>query len=113
MLARRIAANIAKLPGFFLSEHLELFLWLLLPGGMPHPERMRGNTPHIVELVVGRHGLDVGLGRWIMHFHSSRHIKPRHGRIIFGVGKVYYRWCFTDLPTARTFIEQFGGKALS
>ena len=42
---RRIAANIAKLPGFFLSEHLELFLWLLLPGGMPHPERMRGNTP--------------------------------------------------------------------
>jgi hypothetical protein len=24
-------------------------------------------------------------------------------------GKTYYRWCFSDLPTARAFIEQFGG----
>jgi hypothetical protein len=48
--------------------------------------------PHIVELAVGKVGLDVELARRIMHFHISRHIKPRHGRIIFGVSKVYYRW---------------------
>ena len=35
--------------------------------------------PHIVELAVGKRGLDVGLNRRIMEFHNSRHIKPRHG----------------------------------
>jgi hypothetical protein len=26
-------------------------------------------------------------------------------------GKTYYRWCFSDLATAREFMEQFGGGA--
>jgi hypothetical protein len=33
----------------------------------------------------------------------------RHGRIILRDGKNYYRWCFPDLMTALTFVEQFGG----
>jgi hypothetical protein len=66
--------------------------------------------PHIVELAAGRHGLDVGLGRRIMHFHNSRRIKPRHGHIVLKEGKTYYRWCFSDLAIAQDFIEQFGGE---
>src|SRR6516162_3324831 len=46
------------------------------------PGAIERKYPHIVELAVGKHGLDVGLGRWIMHFHNSRHIKPRHGHIV-------------------------------
>ena len=41
------------------------------------PGAIERKYPHIVELAVGKHGLDVGLGRRIMHFHNSRHIKPR------------------------------------
>jgi hypothetical protein len=44
-----------------------------------------------------------------MNFHNSRHIKPRHGNIILKEGETYYRWCFSDLTTARAFMEQFGG----
>ena len=65
--------------------------------------------PHIVELAVGKHALDVGLGRRIIHFHNSRRIKPRHGHIGLKEGQTYYRWCFSDLATAHAFIEQFGG----
>src|SRR5215469_7818249 len=65
--------------------------------------------PHIVELAVGRHGLDVGLGRRIMHFHNSRDISPRHGHIVLKYGQTYYRWCFSDSTTAHAFIDQFGG----
>jgi len=65
--------------------------------------------PHIVELAVGKRALDVALGRRIMHFHNSRHIKPRHGHIVLKKGQMYYRWCFSDLTTAQAFIEQFGG----
>jgi hypothetical protein len=65
--------------------------------------------PHIVELAVGSHGLDVGLGRQIMHFHNSRHIKPRYGHIVLKERQMYYRWCFLDLATAHAFMEQFGG----
>ena len=64
--------------------------------------------PHIVELAISKIGLDVGLARRIMDFHKSRHIEPRHGRIIHGASRIYYRWCFSDLQTARAFIEQFG-----
>ena len=38
------------------------------------PGAIERKYPHIVELAVGKHGLDVGLGRRIMHFHTSRHI---------------------------------------
>jgi hypothetical protein len=73
------------------------------------PGTIERKYPHIVELAVGRRGLDVGLGRQIMHFHSSRHIKPRHGHTALKEGQTHYRWCFSDLAMARAFIEQFGG----
>jgi hypothetical protein len=66
--------------------------------------------PNIVELAVGGHGLDVTLGSRIINFHKSRHIQPHHGRSIIRQKKVFYRWCFSDLATARDFIEQFGGE---
>jgi hypothetical protein len=67
------------------------------------------NYPHIVELAIGKGGLDVELGRRILNFHKSRHIKLRHGQIILKADKTYYRWCFSDPAIAHTFIEQFGG----
>ena len=68
------------------------------------------NYPNIVELAVAADGLDVTLGRQIMDFHKSRHIQPHHGRTIIGQKKIFYRWCFSDLVTARSFIDQFGGE---
>jgi hypothetical protein len=79
---------------------------------MPHPGTNERKYPYIVELAVGESGLDVGLGRRIMSFHNSRHLKPRHGNIILKEGETYYRWCFLDLTTARAFVEQFGGQVL-
>jgi hypothetical protein len=78
---------------------------------MPHPGTNERKYPHIVELAAGKDSLDVALGRRIMAFHNSRHIRPRHGHIILREGKTYYRWCFSDLATAREFMEQFGGGA--
>ena len=66
--------------------------------------------PHIVQLAVGRDGLDVELGRRILDFHNSEHIKLRHGHIILEKDRMYYRWCFSDLATAQAFLEQFGGE---
>jgi hypothetical protein len=68
--------------------------------------------PHIVELVIRADGLDVKLNRRMIEFHNSRHIPPRHGRRIIRDGKIYYRWCFSDLTTAHAFLEQFGGEVL-
>jgi len=89
-----------------------------LPDGYSHgtaaraaPGTIERKYPHIVELAVGEHGLDVGLGRQIMHFHNSRHIKPRHGHRILKDGQMYYRWCFLDPATAHAFIEQFSGSS--
>ena len=65
--------------------------------------------PNVVELAVGGKGLDVTLGRRIINFHKSRHIQPHHGRTIIRERQISYRWCFSDLATARDFIEQFGG----
>jgi len=66
--------------------------------------------PHIVQLAVGRDGLDVELGRRILDFHNSEQIKLRHGHIILEKDRMYYRWCFSDLATAQAFMEQFGGE---
>jgi len=68
------------------------------------------NYPYIVELTLGADELDFGLTRRITEFHQLRHIKPRHGRRIVRGSKVHYRWCFSDLATARAFVEQFGGE---
>jgi hypothetical protein len=69
-----------------------------------------GKYPNVVELAVPAHGLDVTLGRRIMAFHKSRHIQLRHGRTVIRQGQIFYRWCFSDLATARAFIDQFGGE---
>ena len=63
-----------------------------------------------MELAVATEGLDVSLSRRIMDFHKSQRIQPRYGRTDFtGAQGSSYRWCFSDLATARAFIEQFGG----
>jgi hypothetical protein len=67
------------------------------------------NYPYIAELPAGVPGLDVALNRRIVQFHKTRHVEPRHGRTIPKEGRLYYRWCFSDLRTAHAFIEQFGG----
>ena len=65
--------------------------------------------PFIIEVPVAANGLNVELNGQIIGFHKSRRIEPRFGRTIFREGQSYYRWCFSDLETARAFIEQFGG----
>jgi hypothetical protein len=65
--------------------------------------------PHIIELRVPATGLDAALNQQIMIFHKLRHIQPRLGRTILKNNDSYYRWCFSDLPTARAFLGQFGG----
>jgi hypothetical protein len=65
--------------------------------------------PFIVEVSVAANGLDRELNHQIIGFHKSRHVSPRHGRTAFRDGQTYYRWCFSDLETARAFAEQFGG----
>jgi hypothetical protein len=68
--------------------------------------------PYIVAIAIAGEGLDIGLNRRIMTFHNARHIQPRHGRSANpkgGESETYYRWCFSDLETARSFVEQFGG----
>jgi hypothetical protein len=68
--------------------------------------------PYIVAIAIAGKGLDIGLSRRIMAFHKTRHTQPRHGRSTIpkgGAGEVYYRWCFSDLETAGSFAEQFGG----
>jgi hypothetical protein len=61
--------------------------------------------PNIVELAVAAGGLDVALSSRIIDFHKSRHVQPRHGRTLLRQGQIYYRWCFSDLATARAFID--------
>jgi hypothetical protein len=65
--------------------------------------------PLVVEVPVAANGLDRELNRQIVGFHKSHRISPRHGRTAFREGQTYYRWCFSDLETARAFVEQFGG----
>jgi hypothetical protein len=68
--------------------------------------------PDIVELFVPADELDVKFSRRMMDFHRSRKIQARYGRRIVREGQIYFRWCFSDLATARAFMEQFGGKVL-
>jgi hypothetical protein len=72
--------------------------------------RNESKYPYIVELAVGAGGLDLELSRRVMEFHKSRHTLQRQGRTIYKEGEIYYRWCFSDLTTARAFIGQFGGE---
>ena len=65
--------------------------------------------PYVVELVFPDSGLEIDLNRRIVGFHKSRRIQPRHGRQIVRDNRTYSRWCFSDLATARDFVEQFGG----
>jgi hypothetical protein len=80
--------------------------------GEPHTGRAIINEnkyPDIVELAVDTGQLDIELSRRIFDFHRSRKIQVRHGRRIIREDKIYFRWCFSDLETAQSFVEQFGG----
>ena len=66
--------------------------------------------PYIVEVAIVGDELNVQLGRRIMRFHQSQRVQPRYGRTITTNRGKLYRWCFSDLLIARTFIEQFGGE---
>jgi len=70
--------------------------------------------PHIVAVSVAGGGLEIELSRQIVNFHNTRHIQPRHGRtaVRSASGLTYYRWCFSDLETAQSFAEQFGGTVI-
>ncbi len=65
--------------------------------------------PFVVEVPVAATGLDVELNNRIIGFHKSHRITPRYGRTIWRDEQRYFRWCFSDLETARAFVEQFGG----
>jgi hypothetical protein len=65
--------------------------------------------PFVVEVPVAANGLDIELNGRIIGFHKTRSTPPRHGRTIWRNEQRYYRWCFSDLETARAFVEQFGG----
>ena len=77
---------------------------------------------YVVELAVDTDKLNVELNRRMLHFHKSRNIRVRHGRIHKSRNiqvrrgrriretQIYFRWCFSDSATARAFIEQFGGE---
>jgi hypothetical protein len=45
----------------------------------------------------------------IIGFHKSRRIPLRFGRPVWRSHQHFYRWCFSDLATARAFVGQFGG----
>ena len=68
--------------------------------------------PYIVELLVVDDKLDVEVSRRMLDFHSSRKIQARYGRRIIKGRHIYFRWCFSDLETARAFMEQFDGEVL-
>jgi hypothetical protein len=65
--------------------------------------------PYIVEVAIVGDELNVQLGRRIMQFHQSQRIQPRYGRTLTTNRGKLYRWCFSDLLIAQSFIEQFGG----
>ena len=82
---------------------------------MPPPRSIKARVneskhPYVVELAVENNQLDFELSRQIMRFHKSRSIRLRYGRSFVGQFGSRYRWCFSDLSTARNFIEEFGGE---
>jgi hypothetical protein len=84
-----------------------------IAGGKPAENERK--YPYIVAIAMAGKGLDIGLNRRVIAFHKERHIEPRHGRSRLpkgGKDHVHYRWCFSSLETARSFVEQFGGTIL-
>ena len=81
---------------------------------MPPPRSTKARVneskyPFVVELAVDSNQLDFELSRQIIRFHQSRHIRPRYGRSVVNQFGTRYRWCFSDLSTARNFVKEFGG----
>jgi hypothetical protein len=105
---RRIGGS----PGATISE---VVLRLVRERDMPPPRSTKARVneskyPFVVELAVKKDQLDLALSRQIMRFHKSRHIRLRYGRAVVGQFGSRYRWCFSDLSTARNFVEEFGGE---
>jgi hypothetical protein len=65
--------------------------------------------PHIVEIVLPVHGLDIRVNRGMVTFCHMRNIRPRFGRRRKRTGQYTCRWCFSDKAIADAFREQFGG----
>lgn len=65
--------------------------------------------PYIVRLPIDSAGLELGLDRRILAFYKSRRIKPRYGRTVTEGNQTFGRWCFSDLATARAFVDEFCG----
>ncbi len=63
-----------------------------------------GKYPFIVEVPVAANGLAIELNR-----DFTRHPHPGPIWTTWRNEQPYYRWCFSDLETARAFAEQFGG----
>ena len=69
--------------------------------------------PHIVEIVLPVHGLDVRVNREMVTFCRLHKIRPRFGRRRKRTGQDYCRWCFSDKEIADAFREQFGGERVT
>jgi hypothetical protein len=65
------------------------------------------NFPHIVEIVLPVHGLDIRVNREMVTFCHIRNIRPRFGRRRKRTGQYTCRWCFSDKAIADAFREQF------
>jgi hypothetical protein len=102
--------------GMTISEVvLRFFPTTLRERDMPPPRSTKARVneskyPFVVELAIKNGQLDFALSRQIIRFHQSRHIRLRYGRAIVGQFGSRYRWCFSDLSTARNFVEEFGGE---
>jgi hypothetical protein len=69
--------------------------------------------PHIVEIVLPVHGLDIRVNREMVMFCHMRNIRPRFGRRRKRTGQYTCRWCFLDEAIADAFGEDFGGKRVT
>jgi hypothetical protein len=66
--------------------------------------------PHIVEIVLPVHGLDIHVNREMVAFCRLHNIRPRFGRKRRRTGQYLCRWCFSDKAIADAFCERFGGE---
>jgi hypothetical protein len=72
---------------------------------LDHLRRLREATPPRLLVILGASG--AGKSSFL-----RAGLLPRLGRSAIpkgGVGEANYRWCFSDLESARSFVEQFGG----
>ena len=78
-------------------------------GGSSKARTNESRYPYIVELPGGVRALDVALNRRMIQFHKTRtRSRDMDGRLKRKITFII-AGCFSDLPTAHAFIEEFGG----